>query len=397
MGRLVNSKRRSIRGTGRKPVVKTPTILIVDDEERNIKLLKAMLMAENYHLCGAVSGREALKIVADTPPDLILLDVMMAEIDGFEVCRRLKQDEKTRVIPILMITALREKEHRVRAMEVGADDFLSKPVDPTELVVRVKSLLRIKSYHDDLLRSYREIAEKNGKVQELERIKDGLTHMIIHDMKDPLTAIYLNIGLILREKENFSKGHLRKLEKCFSYCEELSQLIQGLLDINRIEEGKLELRKEETDLTELIDEALEQFKPKIEEKELSTSFSRLTDVPSVWVDRGLMKRVITNLLNNAIRHTPVGGAVEVAVDFLPKKGEFLLSVKDNGNGLASEYHQKIFDKFEQAKLRRSGVTVGRSGLGLTFCKMAIEGHGGKIWVESQGESKGCTFSCVIPV
>ena len=279
MGRLVNSKRRSIRGTGRKPVVKTPTILIVDDEERNIKLLKAMLMAENYHLCGAVSGREALKIVADTPPDLILLDVMMAEIDGFEVCRRLKQDEKTRVIPILMVTALREKEHRIRAMEVGADDFLSKPVDPTELLIRVKSLLRIKSYHDDLLNSYGEIAEKNEKVDELERIKDGLTQMIIHDLRNPLTAISLNIRLILMENQNFSERQLRKMKKCYSYCEELGQLIQSLLDINRIEEGRLKLHKEETNLTELIDEVLEQFSPKTEEKQISLSFSRPGDIP----------------------------------------------------------------------------------------------------------------------
>lgn len=377
--------------------MKTPTLLIVDDEERNIKLLKAMLMTENYHLYGALSGREALKMVAEAPPDLILLDVMMAEIDGFEVCKRLKQDEKTRVIPILMVTALREKEHRIRAMEVGADDFLSKPVDPTELLIRVKSLLRIKSYHDDLLNSYGEIAEKNEKVDELETIKDGLTHMIIHDMRNPLTAISLNIRLILMENQNFSERQLRKMKKCYSYCEELGQLIQSLLDINRIEEGRLKLHKEETDLTELIDEVLEQFSPKTEEKQISLSFARPGDIPSALVDHGLMKRVIANLLNNAIRHTPGGGTIEVAISFLPEKGDLFLSVRDNGNGLAPEHHRKIFDKFEQAKLKRAGVTVGRSGLGLTFCKMAVEGHGGKIWVESEGEGKGCTFNALIPV
>jgi signal transduction histidine kinase len=377
--------------------MRTQTILIVDDEEKNIKLLKAMLMAENYRLRGVLSGEEALRVVAETPPDLILLDVMMAGIDGFEVCRRLKEDEKTRMIPIAMVTALREKGHRIKAMEVGADDFLSKPVDQTELLVRVKSLLRIKSYQDDLIDSYREVAKKNAEIQELERIKDGLTHMIIHDLKNPLTAISGNIQLILAEKPNLSERQLQKMKKCFDYCQELGCLIRSLLEINRIEEGKLTPDKEDTNLTELIDDVLEQFKPRTEEKHASLSFSRPGDIPSIRIDRGLIRRVIANLLDNAIRHTPAGGAITVAVDSLPEKGGVCLSVKDNGNGLAPEYGQKVFDKFEQAKLRRDGVLVGRSGLGLTFCKIAVEAHGGKIWVESEGEGKGCTFKSVIPV
>jgi len=149
-------------------IMKRKSILIVDDEEKNIKLLKGMLISENYHLYGATNGKEALKMVAAISPALILLDVMMPGIDGFEVCRRLKQDEKTRMIPIVIVTALTEKEHSVRAIEAGADDFLSRPVDQTELLVRVKSLLRIKSYHDDLVESYREIAEKNEKLREVE-------------------------------------------------------------------------------------------------------------------------------------------------------------------------------------------------------------------------------------
>ena len=118
------------------------SILIVDDEDRNIKLIKGMVMSEQYDIATASGGQETLDYLKDHQPDLILLDVMMPDIDGFEVCRQLKQDEITQVIPILMVTALMEKEHRVKAMEVGADDFLSKPVDRTELLVRIKSLLR---------------------------------------------------------------------------------------------------------------------------------------------------------------------------------------------------------------------------------------------------------------
>ncbi len=133
--------------------MESKTILIVDDEEKNIKLLKRMLKSENYNLFGALSGEEGLKMVTDISPDLILLDVLMPGIDGFEVCRRLKKDKKTRIIPVIMVAVLEKKEHRLEAMEAGADDFLSIPVDKTELLVRVKSLLRIKSYHDALLES----------------------------------------------------------------------------------------------------------------------------------------------------------------------------------------------------------------------------------------------------
>ncbi len=142
--------------------MESKTILIVDDEKKNLKLLKEMLKSENYSLFGALSGEEGLKMVAEISPDLILLDVLMPGIDGFEVCRRLKQEEKTRTIPVIMVTVLEEKEHRLKAMEAGADDFLSKPVDKNELLTRVKSMLRIKSYHNALQESeekYRTVLE----------------------------------------------------------------------------------------------------------------------------------------------------------------------------------------------------------------------------------------------
>ena len=150
------------------------TILIIDDNENDIKLLKGMLKSENYNLLSALRGEEGLKIVADTPPDLILLDVLMPEMDGFEVCRQLKQEKKTRIIPILMITALKEKEYCLKALEEGADDFLSKPVDKTELQARIKSLLRISTYHNALQESeerYRNILDnKIGRASCRERV-----------------------------------------------------------------------------------------------------------------------------------------------------------------------------------------------------------------------------------
>ncbi len=372
------------------------TVLIVDDEEKNIKLIKLMLKAEEYHLVGAQSGEEALRAVAETPPALILLDVMMPGVDGFEVCRRLKQEEQTRIIPIVMVTALREKEHRIAALKAGADDFLSKPVDQTELVVRIRSLLRIKSYHEELLNSYREIAAKNQKLEELEQAKEGLSHMIIHDLRNPLTAISVSLEMILLQKQNLNDAQSINLRKCVDYCADLNRLIQSLLDIRRMEEGKMQLHKEAADLAALTEESLRQFKPRADLKGVRMFFCGSDAIGSLRMDREIIRRVVDNLLNNAIRHTPEGGEITVRVDTPPGQGGGRVRVTDNGDGLPSDYHERIFDKFEQADLKGKGVNVGRSGLGLAFCKMAVEDHGGRIWVESEGLGKGCSFGFVIP-
>jgi len=376
--------------------VERQKILIVDDEERNIKLLNAYLMTNQYEIVEASNGEEALRVVNDFNPDLVLLDAMMPGIDGFEVCKRLKTDEKTKMIPVVMVTALREKEYRIKALEAGADDFLTKPVDRTELLVRVKSLLRIKSYHDQLLHSYQEIAQKNEKLKELEGVREGLTHMIIHDLNNPLTVILGNLELIKFDNDNLSETQLDMMERCLNYSVDIRQLIQSILDVYRMEEGKLQPVKELTNVTEMLTDLTEQFIARAKMDQISLIFSNSGEVPSVRIDPSLIKRVIANLLSNAIRHSPEGEEIKVTTGFLAEKNSIAFSVKDNGNGLAPEYHQRVFDKFEQVELKNSGVTVGTGGLGLAFCKMAVEAHGGKIWVESDGNAKGCTFKFMIP-
>ena len=371
-------------------------ILIVDDEERNIKLLKAYLMTKHYGIAEALNGEKALKMVNDFNPDLILLDVMMPGIDGFEVCKRLKQDDKTQMIPVIMVTALSGRNERIKALEVGVDEFLSKPVNRIELLVRVKSLLHIKSYHDQLRNSYKKIAMKNEKLKELEGVREGLTHMIVHDLNNPLAAILGNLEIIKFDKENLSETQLDGIEKCLNYCVDTRQLIQGILDVNRMEEGKLQPKKELTNMTKMLADLMEQFIARAKMDQISLTFSNSGEVPSVRVDPNLIKRVIANLLSNAIRHSPEGEEVEVTTGFLTEKRSIVFSVKDNGNGLAPEYHQRVFDKFEQVELKDSGVKAGTGGLGLAFCKMAIEAHGGEIWVESEGNGKGATFSFIIP-
>ncbi len=374
-----------------------PKILIVDDDAKNIRLLNAMLMSENYQTFDCLSGEQALKTVPEVSPDLILLDVMMPGIDGFEVCRHLKQQEETRIIPVVMVTALNETEHRLKALEAGADDFLTKPVGHTELKIRVKSLLRIKAYHDELLARNREIAHKNEKLLELEKIKAGLTHMIIHDLNNPLSVIIGNIELFLREKPALTPGQLERLTRCLVYCQDLVDMIQSMLDIQKMEESKLTPDLRQTDITALSKEVLKLLDIKAAENQILLSGDGSAAPCLAAVDRNLIKRVLTNLVNNAIRHTPPGGHVDIKTDAAQGQNMIRLRVIDTGNGLAPEYHRKVFDKFEQVHLKKDGVNVGTSGLGLTFCKMAVEAHGGRIWVDSAGEGQGATFQFTLPL
>ena len=371
-------------------------ILIVDDEEINIRLLKAMLHSQGYQFCESLSGEGAFKQIKIQSPDLVLLDAMMPGIDGFEVCWELKQNAKTRAIPVMMVTALSEKEDRIKAMEAGADDFISKPVDRTELLIRTKSLLRIKRYSDELYEKYEEIFEKNSKLKELEDLKNSLLHMIIHDLKNPLYAISGNIELLLLERSNLSEIQSKAAHNCLVSCKDLQEMIQQLLDINKMEQGILRLDKEITNLPILINDTINQMNLRATDKEISISFTNSNNGGSILLDKGLVKRILANLLANAIRHTPNGGHVKVKLELSEGSTDLRISVKDSGNGIDPYYHQKIFNKFEQTNLKRKGLAVGTAGLGLSFCKMAVEAHGGKIWVESDGKRNGATFRFTIP-
>ncbi len=373
-----------------------PKILIVDDQPVNVKLLSGILASEDYSVIEAYNGKEALEVVQKEKPDLVLLDVMMPQIDGFEVCRQLKEDRSTRLIPVLMVTALQDKEHRFQAMESGADDFLTKPVDRIELLIRVKSLLRIKKYSDDLVKSYEILHKKNQQLREIEQAREGLMHMIIHDLRSPLTIISGNLDICLM-KLGSNVGLKPYIEKCQHYCSYLDEIIQSLLDVYKMEQGKLQLNKGKIDPWTLAIQARDQFLVQAEIKGVELKLDRLTSLPEVEMDQMLIGRVLSNLLDNAIRHTPENGIVRLTMEYRDQDSALYVRVIDSGEGLPEEYKDKIFDKFQQISLKKSDNPIGSCGLGLTFSKMAVELHGGRIWVESTAEKEGCTFAFRIPV
>jgi len=362
------------------------TILVVDDDVVNVELLEEMLSLEGYRVDKAFDGFQALRRISESPPDLVLLDVMMPGMDGFEVCRRIKADQANRFIPVVLVTALRGTEDRIRGLEIGADDFLSKPVDRGELLARVRSLLRIKHLYDELER-------KNRELLRLEHHRRELTQMIVHDLKNPLTVIMGNIQLLLLTRKDLDE-HVRDiLDRAYEGGQDLLRMINTLLDIDRMETGTLELQKERVDRAKLIREVVEDFEGPARSQGVTLGSELPEDLPDVEVDRDLIRRVLENLLANALQHTPSGGRISVTA--FPEGGVLRVSVSDTGEGIPKEYHKKIFEKFQQVEARKRRIRTGR-GLGLAFCKLAVEAHGGRIWVESE-PGKGSTFSFTLPL
>lgn len=372
------------------------TVLVVDDDERNIRLILLMLSKDDYHILSATGGAEAIEMVAENEPDIILLDIMMPGIDGFEVCKRLKADNQNKHIPVIMVTALQDREHKMRAMEAGADDFISKPIDQTELLIRVKSLLRLKRYHDQLKTSFDELSQKNCMLEELEEQKEFLTRMIVHDMRNPLNAINMSTELMLKLERSDCDKFQRLLGTCKSSCIDLEQMIQNILDIRMMEEQKLELSRKSIDFSCILNNVISQFKLKIDDADISLSVNETGSNP-IQADFDLMKRIVANLLNNAIRHTPEGGEISIEASSDPGKGKFRFALKDSGEGVPEELRETIFHAHMKVDSAGNGTRKGRYGLGLAFCRMAVEAHGGRIWVECDGEGRGSTFLFELPV
>ena len=371
-------------------------ILVVDDEPVNIKILTGMLATEDYNIIEANNGREALDTLEKHVPDMVLLDVMMPGMDGFEVCRRIKARKDRRLIPVVMVTALQDRVHRQQALEAGADDFLSKPIDRSELLIRIKSLLRIKEYSDELYESNRLLEEKKEELKRLEKAKEALTHMIVHDLRSPLTTISMNIDVCMMKLDEGS-GLKRYLDNASYQCTRLDNMIQGLLDIYKMEKGKLELNRQLVDPNQLLREVASQYGPQMEIKQIGMNLAISQNSPKISMDLEIIRRVIANLLDNALRHTPAGGYIEIGLSTDTDLNSLVFSVSDTGEGIDNKYHNRIFDRFEQIKLKKDGVTTGSIGLGLAFCRMAVELHGGKIWVSNKSGSSGCKFSFSLPL
>ncbi len=368
-----------------------PKILIVDDEPRNIRLLKGILYAEPYHLLTATSGPEALRIIQEHNPDLILLDIMMPGMSGYDVCQQVKSMPAYRMIPVVMVTALYEVSDRIQAIEAGADDFLSKPVDATELLVRVRSLVRVRQLY-----------------VEVERITaERLRFMagVAHDIRSPLNALTLNLEMIagnLPENEQVQDIWSR-VPPCI---DRIQMLASDIMNYYKIEAGQFEFEIGLHQAHDVVQHVLDIAQPIADEKHIGL-LAGSVDIVTAYMDHGSIVQVLLNLVTNAISYTPADGSVILNVyDLahghyqlplnhyppvlaLPVEG-VVFEVQDTGQGIAMQDFNRVFSEFDRLKADQDGV-----GLGLPVSQRLVRLHDGDIWFASI-VGKGSTFAFYLP-
>ena len=373
-----------------------PIILVADDVPANVELLFDQLHVLGFRAIAATDGLTALQACFEHKPDLCILDVSMPAGDlgcddrstGFEVCRRIKRDPRTKSIPVIFVTALNDTTDRVKAIEAGGDDFLTKPHNRLVLGARVRSLLKLKAATDALEESFR-------KLRELEKMRDDLMKMIVHDLKTPLTSVLATMEMLLEgDFGEVGEGPRKAVGDAEAKAEDLLALINDLLEVSRLEEAELALDLQPLAPEALLTEVEHEWAVRFQQEGAQSRIEVTDDAPVFEADKALLKRVVNNLIQNAVTHSASAVKIELKAR---RDGEgVLFTVADNGPGIPSQYHEVIFRKFERVKTQ--GVPRTRSsGLGLAFCKLAIDAHGGRIWVQSAGDGQGSAFHFTLPI
>ena len=368
-------------------------LLIVDDNEENRDVLARRLEKQGHWAVTAGSGPEALSALAEQPFDLVLLDIMMPEMDGYEVLFRIKSEPSTQNLPVIMISALDELESVVRCIEMGAADYLPKPFNPTLLKARVGASLREKRARDRERRYTDEIAESYRRLRELERLRDDLTYMIVHDLRTPLTSLLTGLQTVpLVGDLNETQDEMLRIAT--DGGEILLGMINDLLDVEKMEQESVPLEKTLISPETLISQAIAQVTLLATAEELTLTPEIAPNTPTFTGDEDKLRRTLVNLMGNAIKFTPRGGVVTAGVSCGPENS-VLFFVRDTGEGIPADALDRIFEKFGQVETRQAGRKMS-TGLGLTFCKLAVEAHGGRIWAES-APGAGSVFFFTLPL
>lgn len=354
---------------------KKNTILIVDDNANNLKVLAGVLKDKGYDFRMAKSGQLALKILEKTTPDLILLDIQMPEMDGFETCKRIKENEENVKIPIIFLTANTDSESVRKAFEFGGVDFITKPFNSDELLARINTHIKLRTQAEEL-------AQQNAT-------KDKFFSIISHDLINPLSSI---IGFSELLKEDSQEGDYENMDpnKVKLYIDIINksanftlELLTNLLEWSRVQIGSINAVKDNFNMSNLIGENIEGFTSQASSKQLKFK-SNFTDNLNVFADKKMISTVLRNLISNAIKFTPLGGTITVSSQekIVNAKTVIETEIRDTGVGIREEDIQRLFKIEQNYKSTGTNEETG-TGLGLILCKEFLNKNSGTIRVESQ--------------
>ena len=361
-------------------------ILIVDDVVSNVLLLKILLTNEKFQVCTANNGKTCIEMTHKEQPDLILLDVMMPDLNGFDTATILKKDERTKDIPIIFLTALNTPQDLVHGFQVGASDFLTKPFNKEELVMRVMQQI-------SLVAAKRIIEKQNDELRATLNNRDKMYSVIAHDLRSPMASIRMVLNLVVASASPETVGPelYTLLDQANRESEEVHDLLDNLLKWTKSQTGRLTVVKQELDLNDIIPGVVEIFEAIAMTKNIKLDYQPTGSPLKVEADNDMMKTVVRNFLSNAIKFSPENSTIEI---IMSTQDEFAkVSIRDHGVGIAADRLGSIFHKGETTY--GTGGEEG-SGLGLQLCQDFARKNGGDCTVESV-EGEGSTFSVLIPL
>jgi len=362
----------------------TDTILIIDDNPQNIDVLFQLLAEHEFEVLIAEDGQDGLQSAQRENPSLILLDVMMPGIDGFETCRRLKQNPETKEIPVIFMTALSEIESKIRAFEIGAVDYVTKPFQREEVLARINAHLTIR-------RLQQELEQKNQYLETLNQEKNEFLGIAAHDLKNPLSAIQGLAEMIksdvLDEDECEKEKVVQSATDIYLGARHMFELIINLLDINKIESGKISLYFQIVDLGALVKQLVKSYEERALAKRLTFQLHIPTEPCLVKLDEDVTWQVLDNLLSNAVKYSPFEKKIFIQLNKTEHAVQCM--IQDEGAGLSPSDQKQLFTKFKRLTPRPTNREHS-TGLGLYIVKKLIDAMNGKVWCEST-VGKGSSF------
>ncbi len=377
------------------------TVLIVDDEATLRLVFRKVLTQAGYTVLEAADGETGLRRADEVLPGVVLLDWMMPDLDGLEVCQRMRANPKLSESQIIMLSARSELDDRVHGLDAGADDYLVKPCETKELLAHVRSAMRIHELKHQLREQATQLQESVAKLEELAHQREEFTAVLVHDIRSPLATLYgaLELTELRAEELGIVDDNLRNLfQHGYRTLDHITKLVNEVLDFAKAEAGGATLELEWTPVTELLQEAAAQISLTAERKGLTLRVVCPPDLPDLLLDRGKMLRAIGNLLSNAVKFTPVGGVVTLRAEHLAGTGldagkTFVaIHVEDTGPGIPAKDLPYVFNPYYQARQRTRQLGTG---LGLAIVQRITAAHGGQATVQST-EGVGTAFTLKLP-